>query len=379
MAQQQLVDKRDQFVRTLWDKADTQRRGEFDNAAHLATIKAMVRIAVHEEPLRSATQCRQIRSVGPAIIEALGGAQGPTATERGWYASATVAVLAALLETEKTSIPTPMRDLLDTAGALLETTRSFAPLHQLCAAQTSCSAWEQVEVLEGALKLVKRRSRAACEGGCAFELTDEGRDVAKRLARERRGTDTDNRGALRAWGGSQEDDVVVLVDHREGGGDRHHLHALGQLLKGERAPFEIRTLPCGFGDYAIARRRARVDVARGCGADVAPLLIERKSAVDVAASLRDGRWTRQHVAMRRVAAKGVAAEIVYIIEGDASKHVYRACGCGCLGIGACGNPDLQTVTDAIAARARDGVKIVRTGDPRETARWLAAERRRQLR
>ena len=41
----------------------------------------------------------------------------------------------------------------------------------------------------------------------------------------------------------------------------------------------------------------RVDVARGCGADVAPLLIERKSAVDVAASLRDGRWTRQHAAV----------------------------------------------------------------------------------
>lgn len=160
MAQQQLVDKRDQFVRTFWDKADTQRRGEFDNAARLATIKAMVRIAVHEEPLRSATQCRQVRSVGPAIIEALGGAQGPTATERGRYASATVAVLAAVLETEKTSIPTPMRDLLDTAGALLETTRSYAPLHQLCAAQTSCSAWEQVKVLEGALKLVKRRSHA---------------------------------------------------------------------------------------------------------------------------------------------------------------------------------------------------------------------------
>ena len=30
MAQQQLVDKRDQFVRTLWDRADTLRRGEFD-------------------------------------------------------------------------------------------------------------------------------------------------------------------------------------------------------------------------------------------------------------------------------------------------------------------------------------------------------------
>ena len=72
------------------------------------------------------------------------------------------------------------------------------------------------------------------------------------------------------------------------------------------------------------------------------------------------------------------AEIVYVIEGDPSKHVYRACGCGCLGIGACGNPNLQAVTAAISERERAGAKIVRTADPRETARWLAAERKRQL-
>ena len=69
---------------------------------------------------------------------------------------------------------------------------------------------------------------------------------------------------------------------------------------------------------------------------------------------------------------------MYVIEGDPSKHIYRACGCGCLGIGACGNPNLQAVTAAISERERAGAKIVRTADPRETARWLAAERKRQL-
>ena len=278
MAQQQLVDKRDQFVRTLWDRADTLRRGEFDTAARLATVKALVRIAVHEQPIRSATQCRQVKSVGSAIIDVLATANGPTTTETGKYASAAVAMLAALLETEKTTIPTPMRDVLDAAGALLEHGRRFAPLQQLCAAPASCSAWEQLKILEGALKLVKRRQRAQCEGGCAFELTDEGRAVARRLAKERRGNSEESRGALRAWGGTSDDDVVVLVDDREGGGDRHHLHSIGQLLKDNRAPFETRTLPTGFGDYVIARRRARVDVATGCGNDVAPVLIERKYA-----------------------------------------------------------------------------------------------------
>ena len=49
-----------------------------------------------------------------------------------------------------------------------------------------------------------------------------------------------------------------------------------------------------------------------------------------------------------------------------------------MGIGACGNPNLQAVTAAISERERAGAKIVRTADPRETARWLAAERKRQL-
>ena len=79
--------------------------------------------------------------------------------------------------------------------------------------------------------------------------------------------------------------------------------------------------------------------------------------------------------MRRVAQSSSRAEIVYVIEGDPSKHVYRACGCGCLGIGACGNPNLQAVTAAISQR-ETCAKVVRTADPRDTARWLAAERRR---
>ena len=308
MAQQQLVDKRDQFVRTLWDRADTLRRGEFDTAARLATIKALVRIAVHEQPLRSATQCRQVKSVGSEMIKVLETASGPTATENGKYASAAVAILAALLETEKTTIPTPMRDVLDAASKLLESNRRFAPLQQICAAPASCSAWEQLKILEGALKLVKRRQRSQCEGGCAFELTDEGRAVARRLAKERRGNNEESRGALRAWGGTSADDVVVLVDDREGGGDRHHLHALGQLLRDNRAPFETRTLPTGFGDYVIARRRARIDVARGCGNDVAPVLIERKYAAvhkSIFAADAPTHWLiRAQVGRRR---RGVAA------------------------------------------------------------------------
>ena len=49
MAQQQLVDKRDQFVRTLWDRADTLPARRVRHRRAPATIKALVRIAVHEQ------------------------------------------------------------------------------------------------------------------------------------------------------------------------------------------------------------------------------------------------------------------------------------------------------------------------------------------
>ena len=125
MAQQQLSTSATSSYGTLWDRADTLRRGEFDTAARLATIKALVRIAVHEQPLRSATQCRQVKSVGSEMIKVLETARGPTTTETGKYASAAVAILAALLETEKTTIPTPMRDVL---GRSIKAAREQPPL-----------------------------------------------------------------------------------------------------------------------------------------------------------------------------------------------------------------------------------------------------------
>ena len=52
------------------------------------------------------------------------------------------------------------------------------------------------------------------------------------------------------------------------------------MAAAERQPGALRDLGHfrRAGDYVIARRRARVDVARGCGNDVAPVLIERKYA-----------------------------------------------------------------------------------------------------
>jgi len=188
----------------------------------------------------------------------------------GKYASAAVALLAALLELEDTYKPVPMRRLVDRAQQLLESGRRFKPVSQLADAPASCGAWSQIVPLEGstrriyvvegpsgldarqeavpdaprgaspagALKFVKRRSRKAMEGGLGFELTDAGRAAAADLARSRRGTGGAAAGPLRAWGGSAPADVIVVVDDREGGGDKHHLPALARLLRDQGAPFE---------------------------------------------------------------------------------------------------------------------------------------------
>ena len=58
---------------------------------------------------------------------------------------------------------------------------------------------------------------------------------------------------------------------------------------------------------------------------LAPILIERKTADDLAGSLHDGRWERQQRSMRKaqyVLGGGEArkCQICYIIEGDANKR-----------------------------------------------------------
>ncbi|KAH8071738.1 hypothetical protein JL721_4241 [Aureococcus anophagefferens] len=264
----------------------------------------------------------RVKSVGDRL-EALEAAGGPTATEPGKYACAAVALLAALLRLEATTSPAPLR--ARRRGGLLE--RGGAGSLEAMAAG-ACGAWAQMTPLEGALKLVPS-------------------------------------------GAPSPDDVVVLVDEREGGGDAHHLPTIATFLKDEGVAYETRRLPTGFGDYAVARRRA--DLAGDRVDGVYPMLLERKSAVDVADSLRDGRWAKQHDAMRRTADRfpGGAA-LVYVVEGDPARHVHTACGCGCLGVGSCGNPNLAAVAAAVDARERSGVEIARTGDVRATARLVAA-------
>ena len=64
--------------------------------------------------------------------------------------------------------------------------------------------------------------------------------------------------------------LLLLVDVREGGGERHHLPEIVELLQQQGVPTETRSLPTGLGDYLFVFRTP-------AGRDYAvPLLIERK-------------------------------------------------------------------------------------------------------
>ena len=181
-------------------------------------------------------------------------------------------------------------------------------------------------------------------------------------------------------GAAERGIVLLLVDEREGGGQRHaKFTQLCDALTREGARFETRRLPTGRGDYQFVR----ADGGAVPKEAALPLLIERKSAVDVAASLKDGRWERQQAAMaaENRASFGGAATVAYILEGDTDAEAHSCSRCNAVGdgrgVGGCGLagfPTLAKVRRAIDQLTADGHE----GCARSiaaTARHLAARQR----
>lgn len=363
------IDRRDQFVRALWRHADGLRLDEFENRARTGAITALVRIAVNDGAVMNAYQAMEIKMVGPRLGEVLTACEKsgsePTATQQGRHASAAGAILAVLAAADEL---VPMGDLLSEAGRLLESDKRFKSLDSILEFPGSCTAWAQMTPLENGLGWVKRRMRTAWAGKCGFELTALGREAAETVV-ARVGTGADSKGALRRFGDAGQ--RLLLVDDREGGGDAHGLGDVSRRLALARVPHETRRLPSGWGDYCVTRNPGKPDELDAL--DGVFGVCERKTAVDLADSLVDGRWTSQYKAMLSTARRLGLERIVYVVEGDPKDHVHRACGCGCHGVGRCGNPKVDDVEAALAARARESlVEIHRTADSRATAAWLAA-------
>ena len=119
-----------------------------------------------------------------------------------------------------------------------------------------------------------------------------------------------------------------------------------------------------------------------------PLLMERKSAADLVASLADGRWRTQKAAMKetqlRVQADRAADDhgqcpMMYILQGKlATLRAAHRCSCGCDGLGGCSIqscfPTLAEARGAVAALGGEGFQTLRLS---ESLTQLASELKQQ--
>eukprot|EP00934_Nitzschia_sp_Nitz4_P007927 Nitzschia sp. Nitz4//scaffold171_size48012//30994//33696//NITZ4_007129-RA/size48012-processed-gene-0.15-mRNA-1//-1//CDS//3329538713//7917//frame0 len=104
----------------------------------------------------------------------------------------------------------------------------------------------------------------------------------------------------------------LVVDDREGGGKTRKLHGMCNELDMRKVPYFVTTLK--IGDYAF------VDSTTG---SVYPVIIERKSIQDIAASISDGRWVSQKRRMYQasyVLGGTDHCRLIYIIEGVVDNH-----------------------------------------------------------
>lgn len=288
-------------------------------------------------PIRSAEAARRIKGVGSnfydLLKESVSGNKGskPFSPAIGKFSCVAAASLVALLELEeaRSSVASsngmsfPMEDLIQKLNGLLDA-RSNAILNQTTDKYLDPNnldpGWGQIKKLVSAnadtgCPLIKeRKKKDACASGRLFELLDNGRAMATKL-RSMALLGPAEPGPLRQYPEETVDEdfgnVTMSMDFREGGGGGKNLHQMCDLLDTRGVPYVVRELK--IADYVFF-----------VGDKIAPILIERKTAEDVASSLHDGRWENQQRAMRKaqyVLGGGSArrCKICYIIEGDAKK------------------------------------------------------------
>ena len=247
-----------------------------------------------------------------------------------------------------------------------------------------CAAGQQLASLCG-LQLLKEMQRKKIDAtGTAYCLTDAGRQRSVEIRDSGEAALAAPLHHHRRVGSAERGAVILLVDEREGGGAAHHLGELCDALARHGCRFETRTLRTGLGDYQFVLADG---AEAGARERALPRIIERKSAADVAASIKDGRWHSQQAAMRRTSAERFNGRAIleYIIEGDVAKLVHECAACTGLdplerGVGGCpiraGYPSVATVEASLQRlRSDSAYKVTKTNSLLATAAYLASERR----
>ena len=106
--------------------------------------------------------------------------------------------------------------------------------------------------------------------------------------------------------------IFLAVDNREGGGPKRQLHPMCNKLDTLRIPYFVRSLD--IGDYCFFTN----DNNNHNADQLLPVLVERKSIEDVAASIFDKRWIKQKQRMYhgQFVFGYNNCRIAYIIEGN---------------------------------------------------------------
>ncbi|KAG8470913.1 hypothetical protein KFE25_009334 [Diacronema lutheri] len=386
-------DVRHRYIRELQRVAASLTRHEYHHRSFVATCRAVAHMALEERPIRSATDARRnVHTLGQTIeqqlveMDGLGtSARPPTA---GTFSSAAACILVALHQWRQDGADgfgaekhCPQALLLRRARALLEQPASAAFLDDALLLQKRlCPMWQQAVSLETMGFVKPRNDKRSCDkvgdmSGRVWELTAAGRAKAEALIAN---------GEARPAGATRQHrpdaPLLLLVDAREGGGMTcGAFNSLCAQLERDDVAFETAQLPRGLGDYLFVSQPGNLI---GSARHALPLVVERKSLVDVAGSLRDGRWGAQQAAMigtkeRMACALGAreTVRLVYLIEGSRPIRAF-ACGCGCgaRGVGGCErtHASVSDVEDALAGLVADGFEVEQTGSFAQSAAWLAA-------
>lgn len=106
--------------------------------------------------------------------------------------------------------------------------------------------------------------------------------------------------------------ICLAVDNREGGGPKRQLHPMCNKLDTLRIPYFVRSLD--IGDYCFFTN----DNTNPNADQLLPVLVERKSIEDVAASIFDKRWVKQKQRMYhgQFVFGYNNCRMAYIIEGN---------------------------------------------------------------
>eukprot|EP00985_Skeletonema_marinoi_P015226 scaffold7820_cov99-Skeletonema_marinoi.AAC.1 len=337
------------FIIALTSQARRARHNSYQRASFDSALRSIVVIALHMRPLRSAEATRRMKGVGSnfydLLKESVAGSKSkkPFEPKKGKFTCVAAAALVGLLEMEErvqrdaarvasangnddATLSFPMEDLIVSINSLLDS-RANANLSQTAQQYLNKDnldpGWGQVKKLcstnaasdLGGPFMKERKRKGACSSGRVFELLDSGRSLATKL-RTLAQSGPFEPGPLRQLPDESVDqefgNVTMSMDFREGGGGGRSLHKMCDQLDIRGVPYVVRELK--IADYIFF-----------VGEKLAPVLIERKTADDVAGSLHDGRWERQQRSMRKaqyVLGGGSArrCQICYIIEGDASKR-----------------------------------------------------------